>query len=76
MVCRLHESKKKFIFNESKNRKEGLPVMTKILIIGLTKIEGEEKEYKIVYTKNNEILTFEGNAEECLDDLKKSSDDA
>jgi|TARA_R110000824_G_scaffold210267_2_gene396088 hypothetical protein len=50
--------------------------MTKILIIGLTKIEGEEKEYKIVYTKNNEILTFEGNAEECLDDLKKSSDDA
>jgi len=28
MVCRVYESKKKFIFNESKNRKEGLPVMT------------------------------------------------
>ena len=28
MVSRVYESKKKFIFNESKNRKEGLPVMT------------------------------------------------
>tara|TARA_R100000482_G_C4978091_1_gene82063 strand:- start:151 stop:477 length:327 start_codon:yes stop_codon:yes gene_type:complete len=28
MVCRLHESKKKLIFNESKNRTKGISTMT------------------------------------------------
>jgi len=37
----------------------------------IIKIEKEEKEYFIVYKKNNEIFTVNGNEKECLNKLKK-----
>ena len=35
----------------------------------IVEIKKTEKEYFIVYKKNNEIFTFNGNAEECLNEI-------
>ncbi|MDF1858209.1 MAG: hypothetical protein P1U29_04485 [Candidatus Pelagibacter bacterium] len=42
----------------------------------IVEIKKTEKEYFIVYKKNNEIFTFNGSAEEVLNELKRGSNDA
>jgi len=41
----------------------------------IIKIKKEKKEYFIVYKKNNEIFTFNGSAEEILNELERGSND-
>ena len=42
----------------------------------IIEIKEKEKEYFIVYEKNNEIFTFNGSAKECLKELERGSNDA
>ena len=41
----------------------------------IIEIKKKEKEYFIVYEKNNEIFTFNGSAEEVLNELERGSND-
>ncbi len=42
----------------------------------IIEIKKEKEEYFIVYKKNNEIFTFNGSAEEFLNELKRGSNDS